>query len=294
MIMYRHFIWLFISLVGDFSFVLAQNRDTLIIHFKYNRFDLDSSARWQLDSFLLASSPQYRVSRVYVSGHCDSIGSHRFNDSLSLRRAEEVKGYLTFKRIPDSLITGVEGAGKRQPVASNFTEKGRYMNRRVCVTICKEAILQPEVQKPDSPVIPTRMPSIAKTLAHPSIQVGEILILHNLNFYPGYHRILPQTKPILEDLLKAMKENPKLVIEIRGHVCCIPTDEPDGYDFDTHTYDLSWRRAKMVFDYLHENSIESSRMMYKGFGPRLKLNQDELTPAKREENRRVEIRIIQK
>src|SRR5258708_13142568 len=115
MIMYRHFIWLFISLVGDFSFVLAQNRDTLIIHFKYNRFDLDSSARWQLDSFLLASSPQYRVSRVYVSGHCDSIGSHRFNDSLSLRRAEEGKGNLTFNRIPNSPSPAVVAPAKRHP-----------------------------------------------------------------------------------------------------------------------------------------------------------------------------------
>jgi OOP family OmpA-OmpF porin len=50
--------------------------------------------------------------------------------SLSLARAQAVKGYLVSKGLPaDSLSTS--GLGPDQPVASNATEEGRARNRRI-------------------------------------------------------------------------------------------------------------------------------------------------------------------
>ena len=60
----------------------------------------------------------------------DAQGSHASNVSLSLARAQAVKGYLVSKGLPaDSLSTS--GLGPDQPVASNATEEGRARNRRI-------------------------------------------------------------------------------------------------------------------------------------------------------------------
>ena len=68
--------------------------------------------------------------RFEVIGHTDAQGSHASNVSLSLARAQAVKGYLVSKGLPaDSLSTS--GLGPDQPVASNATEEGRARNRRI-------------------------------------------------------------------------------------------------------------------------------------------------------------------
>ncbi|MDX9844220.1 MAG: OmpA family protein [Aquabacterium sp.] len=68
--------------------------------------------------------------RFEVIGHTDAQGSHASNVSLSLARAQAVKGYLVSKGLPaDSLSTS--GLGPDQPVASNATDEGRARNRRI-------------------------------------------------------------------------------------------------------------------------------------------------------------------
>ncbi len=67
---------------------------------------------------------------VIATGHTDSIGTERYNQKLSERRAAAVKRYLVSKGIPASKITTI-GKGETQPVATNKTAAGRQKNRRV-------------------------------------------------------------------------------------------------------------------------------------------------------------------
>lgn len=67
---------------------------------------------------------------VIATGHTDSIGTERYNQKLSERRAAAVKAYLVSKGIPASKITTI-GKGETQPVATNKTAAGRQKNRRV-------------------------------------------------------------------------------------------------------------------------------------------------------------------
>jgi|SRR5690242_1720975 len=67
---------------------------------------------------------------VIATGHTDSIGTERYNQKLSERRASAVKAYLVSKGIPASKITTI-GKGETQPVATNKTAAGRQKNRRV-------------------------------------------------------------------------------------------------------------------------------------------------------------------
>lgn len=70
------------------------------------------------------------IEMVIATGHTDSIGTAKYNQKLSERRAEAVKRYLVSKGIPASKITTI-GKGKTQPVATNKTAAGRQKNRRV-------------------------------------------------------------------------------------------------------------------------------------------------------------------
>jgi OOP family OmpA-OmpF porin len=67
---------------------------------------------------------------VIATGHTDSIGTERYNQKLSERRAAAVKAYLVSKGIPASKVTTI-GKGESQPVATNKTAAGRQKNRRV-------------------------------------------------------------------------------------------------------------------------------------------------------------------
>jgi outer membrane protein OmpA-like peptidoglycan-associated protein len=69
---------------------------------------------------------------VAVVGYADSSGSTLKNKTLSEKRANGVIGYLVGKHnLPLTRLIQPFGAGVDQPVATNATEEGRSLNRRV-------------------------------------------------------------------------------------------------------------------------------------------------------------------
>ena len=73
-------------------------------------------------------------SDILVKGHTDSMGSEKYNQELSERRANSVRNYLIAKGVATARITAI-GFGKTMPVASNDTPEGREQNRRVEIEI---------------------------------------------------------------------------------------------------------------------------------------------------------------
>lgn len=72
---------------------------------------------------------------VIIGGHTDSTGPEPLNEHLSQQRAEAVRQYLVANgTLPFDKIIAV-GYGSMRPLASNSTEKGRAMNRRIDITI---------------------------------------------------------------------------------------------------------------------------------------------------------------
>ncbi|NTG30682.1 OmpA family protein [Agrobacterium rhizogenes] len=67
---------------------------------------------------------------VEVSGHTDSSGDEAANVALSEQRAKAVVTYLTDAGVPASRLTAV-GLGSSRPVASNDTDEGKALNRRI-------------------------------------------------------------------------------------------------------------------------------------------------------------------
>ncbi len=73
---------------------------------------------------------EYEKTLVEVMGHTDSTGSHSHNQALSERRANAVVSYFRSRDIKP-LRLAAYGHGENYPIASNKSESGRQLNRRV-------------------------------------------------------------------------------------------------------------------------------------------------------------------
>ena len=67
---------------------------------------------------------------MIVEGHTDSIGSTKYNKTLSRKRAESVRQYLISKGVSPFKLK-IAPYGESRPIASNKTETGRALNRRI-------------------------------------------------------------------------------------------------------------------------------------------------------------------
>ncbi len=105
------------------------------VNFDFDRAELQSGSEPTLDvaADQLKECPTIRVR---VEGHTDSIGSEDYNQQLSERRAQTVKGYLQSRGLTGSRMQAV-GIGESQPIASNATDDGRAQNRRVVLDTVK-------------------------------------------------------------------------------------------------------------------------------------------------------------
>jgi len=77
---------------------------------------------------------QHKDYRLKITGNTDSVGSAAYNEKLALARAEAVKSFLLKYGASAGQIT-TAGDGKRIPEVDNKTKEGRFMNRRVTLTL---------------------------------------------------------------------------------------------------------------------------------------------------------------
>lgn len=73
---------------------------------------------------------RYPKTIIHVVGHTDSVGSESYNMQLSQRRAQSVVDYFVGHGVPSERLIAV-GRGESEPRATNDTDEGRQLNRRV-------------------------------------------------------------------------------------------------------------------------------------------------------------------
>nr|WP_308390073.1 OmpA family protein [Acidithiobacillus sp. AMEEHan] len=67
-----------------------------------------------------------------VNGYCSKTGSYAYNYRLSVARAESVARYLENRGVSSNRLV-LKGHSYRDPVASNATPQGRFLNQRVTI-----------------------------------------------------------------------------------------------------------------------------------------------------------------
>jgi len=111
----------------------------LIIRLRAMQFPVGQAvimpSNYELLSKVQRSIRTFSEPDVVIEGHTDSTGSDEVNDHLSQQRAESVRDYLVAnKTLQAEKIVSI-GYGSKRPLASNETEEGRAINRRIDVVI---------------------------------------------------------------------------------------------------------------------------------------------------------------
>jgi outer membrane protein OmpA-like peptidoglycan-associated protein len=117
--------------------------DSLVIRLRAIQFPVGKSVimpeNYPLLSKIQQSIRTFGEPDVIIEGHTDSTGSAEVNELLSQERAESVRQYLLAnKTLSNDRIVAV-GYGSSKPLASNETEEGRAVNRRIDVIIKPQA-----------------------------------------------------------------------------------------------------------------------------------------------------------
>ena len=239
-------------------FVPLSAQEKFDVFFEFDKAYPNSYSSKALDEWIKnnASAEIYKM-----EGYCDTVDSKTYNLKLAERRIHSIENILKLNKI--KVIDKLE----RIPFGENFDfSLNQDENRKVRIFY----------------KIPLSNSFSEKVK---NSKVGELLNLKGLNFYNMSDVILPDSKPILDELLQIMNNNPTLKIEIQGHICCK----------EVEIEDISNKRAKTVYNYLLTNGISKNRISYKGFASTRPIYP---LPEKNEEervaNRRVEILILEK
>ncbi len=111
----------------------------------------DSTFKFDFDSAELRPRNRELLSRVAgillaskgfglsVFGYTDDVGSKEYNQQLSERRAEAVRGYLVQAGIDPGIINA-KGFGKTNPLINAQTDQARATNRRVEIAVTDSEI----------------------------------------------------------------------------------------------------------------------------------------------------------
>ena len=117
------------------------------ILFDYDSYALKPETRDNLKEL----SPiliKYDETEVQILGHTDSTGPEDYNQVLSENRAGSVEGYLEGQGVAGQRLD-TTGYGESDPVATNETDEGRQLNRRVEIVIVADKKLQRAAKKGD-------------------------------------------------------------------------------------------------------------------------------------------------
>jgi len=249
-----------------FPFLIYSQEKQFQVFFDFNISESNQTSNEKLNDWI-KQNPTAEVSKIY--GYCDAVGSLEYNDTLSLKRANHTFEILKSNSIAIKGTIEIKGFGERFSKSKIDSE-----NRKAVIfyTIPKK-------------IIPADKKNETLTEDVKTKKVGDKLRLKNLNFYNRSGRMVKSSFPIVEELLHILQDNPKLKIEIQGHICC---------QIGTDVEDIGGLRAKAVYDFLIENSIDKSRLRYKSFGSSLPLYPiPEKSEWEKDQNRRVEILILE-
>ncbi|MEY3952417.1 MAG: hypothetical protein RL320_1219 [Pseudomonadota bacterium] len=119
-----------IPIVAPTPQALKLSADTL---FDFDQSALKPEGQAQLKA-MVEKARGATIEQVRVEGHTDSIGTQRYNQKLSERRADAVKAYLVQQGLSPAVIV-TESFGEDKPIATNKTREGRAQNRRVEVEL---------------------------------------------------------------------------------------------------------------------------------------------------------------
>jgi outer membrane protein OmpA-like peptidoglycan-associated protein len=126
---------------------------------------------------------------------------------------------------------------------------------------------------------------LKKDLLLVPIEIGESIQLKNVFFVQSKAQLMTESYPELDRLVKIMKDNPTIEIELSGHT--------DNRGAANANLQLSEQRVEAVKQYLIEKGVAAKRITGRGYGGSRPIAPSD-TEENRQRNRRVEFKIVKK
>ena len=292
-----------ISLFSLYGF--GQNK--LDVFFDFNKDVPNEASQIEINQWILDNKT---AEITKVMGYCDSVDDSKYNKDLAMRRVNAMVTIFTNNNIKIADKVELKAFGKDFKSSKNQSENrkvevfynlikdkkadtkntqtipdGPFGKRKVKEEIAEEKVGEDLLEAADMEVLVEDERATLESKFYKA-KKGDLIRINNINFYFNSEKVMGQSLPLLDELLDIMMNNPKLVIEIHGHICCNPNPN------DTK---LSYRRALVILKYLTKYGIDVNRLAFRGYGsndPIYKV--PERNEKERAANRRVEILIVNK
>jgi outer membrane protein OmpA-like peptidoglycan-associated protein len=245
--------FVFISL---FCFKISFSQTVIkpIVYFETDKYSLTKSENSRLLLFL-NEVESLDINKITVYGFCDDRGSELYNLKLSENRVNTIKTLLTTSEFEESLMSNIEGKGELllQVNKDSEVKKTRGLNRKVEIVVSLN-FPQRNLNADTSEL---------EKILNGNLSVGDKILLDNLLFKRGYSYLIPESKKLLNTIAKILSRRSDVYFTIEGHVCCT-NGSRDAIDGKTKKRNLSYARAKYVYDYLSNKGISKRRMKFMG------------------------------
>ena len=111
-------------------------KDHMVIYFPYKSIRREDNDA--IDGYLSGLAQQLISSgeKVRINGHTDFVGDAKVNYSYGIQRANSIRDILIRKGVSKGQIV-CKTYGDKNPVATNDTPYGRYLNRRTEIWVGK-------------------------------------------------------------------------------------------------------------------------------------------------------------
>ena len=258
---------LFVISLLLFQFSFAQQEYKHEVYFETDEFNIPETEHNRLILFL-SKVVKLDINKIQIYGFCDDRGSENYNKTLSMKRAETIKNLFSVNDINSDLITNVDGKGEilLKIVDSKNIDKIRGLNRKVEITVIENKAIKKSTTKK------TKDEKFNGLLAE-NLKKGDKFLLENILFKTGYTYLMPESKPVLNQLAQTLKQRTDFKFSIQGHVCCTENSR-DAVDRRTKQRNLSTARARYIYDYLIRKGIDKNRMNYVGMRRKFPLGGD--------------------
>jgi OmpA-OmpF porin, OOP family len=119
------------SIFGQALAAQPQPPRSFTVYFRAGSTTITPASRATVEQ-IYADIKQRGAAEIVVTGHTDTIGSARYNDTLSLRRARRMQQLLVQRGVPANWMT-IVGEGKRDLAVPTRDQVGEPRNRRVVI-----------------------------------------------------------------------------------------------------------------------------------------------------------------
>ncbi|MCF6130742.1 OmpA family protein [Flavobacterium wongokense] len=268
--------------IGCFS----QNK--LEVFFDFNSDSPNEASQIKVNDWMKKNNT-VEITKIY--GYCDTVDDSKYNKDLAMRRVNSMLGYFKKENFPVAAVVELKSFGKDFKHSKNQNENRKVEVYYNAIKDKKQAqandgnvIVKDFEYKPLPEAVEEERASLESKFR--KSKVGDLIRINNISFHFNSEKLMEESLPLLEELYMIMVENPALVIQINGHICC--NQNPN----DTK---LSYRRALVIHKFLTSRGIQVNRLAFKGYGsndPIYRL--PEKNEKERAANRRVEILIVAK